>query len=248
MNSKKIMSTIGAVVIAASMTLSGLPVCAAVTTMADGGKFDATYYAATYPDVVKAFGTDANLLYQHYKLFGAKEGRLPYAAGTNVATTTQTATTVGTTLTAAEKAAAVNILNKYLTGERFWDYSVTFAVPARQDWMQVQNPVFVIADLNKDGVKELWVGADGLGWNMNLLPSSGSPYWYDLSFIYGYDAATNTYLTKDDMATYVIDSNGEIVDSLSHGLTKKKMAVYKDIAQLANAQPLTLANVQALAK
>lgn len=47
--------------------------------MADGGLFDAAYYAATYPDVVAAFGTDEAMLYNHYVLCGKAEGRLPYA-------------------------------------------------------------------------------------------------------------------------------------------------------------------------
>ena len=52
---------------------------AAVKTMPDGGQFDASFYAATYDDVYKAFGMNEALLYQHYLLFGIKEKRLPYA-------------------------------------------------------------------------------------------------------------------------------------------------------------------------
>lgn len=37
--------------------------------------FDPNYYAAEYPDVVNAFGNNPELLYQHYVLFGVKEGR-----------------------------------------------------------------------------------------------------------------------------------------------------------------------------
>ncbi len=37
--------------------------------------FDASYYAAKYPDVVEALGTDYNALYNHYVTFGIKEGR-----------------------------------------------------------------------------------------------------------------------------------------------------------------------------
>ena len=47
--------------------------------MADGGKFDAEYYASAYPDVVAALGTDAEVLYKHYLEYGIKEGRKPYA-------------------------------------------------------------------------------------------------------------------------------------------------------------------------
>lgn len=43
------------------------------------GKFDPAYYAAAYPDVAAAVGTDANALYTHYVTYGRLEGRLPYA-------------------------------------------------------------------------------------------------------------------------------------------------------------------------
>lgn len=60
--------------------LSGmvLTVEAAPKTMADGGVFDAQYYATQYPDVAAVFGTDENMLYMHYTLCGKAEGRLPY--------------------------------------------------------------------------------------------------------------------------------------------------------------------------
>lgn len=55
-----------------------MTVFASPKVMADGGVFDPQYYAETYPDVKSAFGTDENLLYNHYKLNGKAEGRLPY--------------------------------------------------------------------------------------------------------------------------------------------------------------------------
>lgn len=48
------------------------------TTMSDGEMFDAEYYAINNPDVAGALGTDANVLYEHYKSFGTAEGRKPY--------------------------------------------------------------------------------------------------------------------------------------------------------------------------
>ncbi len=51
---------------------------AAPKTMADGGVFDAEFYAVQYPDVAAVFGTDENMLYMHYTLCGQAEGRLPY--------------------------------------------------------------------------------------------------------------------------------------------------------------------------
>ena len=50
--------------------------------MADGGLFDPIFYAQTYPDVVALLGTDANVLYNHYKTNGSAMGRLPYASAT----------------------------------------------------------------------------------------------------------------------------------------------------------------------
>ena len=70
--------------VSASTMLFGMTALAAPKTMSDGGVFDATYYAQTYPDVAAAFGTDENLLYQHYLTCGKAEGRLPYAPGTAV--------------------------------------------------------------------------------------------------------------------------------------------------------------------
>lgn len=46
--------------------------------MSDGGYFDAVYYAQNNPDVVAVLGTDANILYEHYKASGINEGRKPY--------------------------------------------------------------------------------------------------------------------------------------------------------------------------
>lgn len=62
---------------------SGMTVLAAPVTMPDGGVFDAQFYAATYPDVAAVCGSNTNLLYQHYLMFGKAEGRLPYAPGTS---------------------------------------------------------------------------------------------------------------------------------------------------------------------
>lgn len=190
MNSKKILSTIGAVAVAASMALSGLSVCAAVTTMPDGGQFDAAYYAATYPDVVAALGTDANTLYQHYKLFGAAEGRQPYAAGT--ARTATTAATTGTTLTATEKANAQKILNEYISGKRTWygfvnDYSYT----GKGRYSKAVNPQFAIADINRDGAAELYTNG-GEGWEVYILQKA--PGNFPDAYPSTYSSAFNVYL------------------------------------------------------
>ena len=67
------------------MTAGTLSVQAAPEVMADGTVFDAVYYADTYTDVVKVFGTrSADVMYKHYLQYGKKEGRNPVAPGTDV--------------------------------------------------------------------------------------------------------------------------------------------------------------------
>ena len=75
----KILKTFLAVIAAAGILFSSVSVCAAPQTMPDGQIFDPVFYAATYPDVAAAMGTDPGALYQHYVQFGKAEGRLPYA-------------------------------------------------------------------------------------------------------------------------------------------------------------------------
>ena len=77
---KKILSIL---LLAALVLTPAFDSYAAVKTMSDGGKFDADYYASTYPDVVAALGTDAEVLYKHYLEFGKAEGRKPYADASN---------------------------------------------------------------------------------------------------------------------------------------------------------------------
>lgn len=66
------------VLMTALMMTSQMSVSAAPVVMADGGIFDATYYAQNNPDVVAVLGTDTTALYQHYVLNGKAEGRLAY--------------------------------------------------------------------------------------------------------------------------------------------------------------------------
>ncbi len=77
---------------AACMLFSSMTVLAAPKTMPDGGTFDADYYAATYSDVRSAFGNNEAMLYQHYKLCGAKEGRHPYAVGASTTSSSSSST------------------------------------------------------------------------------------------------------------------------------------------------------------
>ena len=73
---KKILIT---ALILTAMLGTSLTASAATKTMSDGTVFDAEYYAATYPDVAQALGTDEAALYQHYVSFGKAEGRKPHA-------------------------------------------------------------------------------------------------------------------------------------------------------------------------
>lgn len=59
--------------------LGGMKAEAAPRTMPDGTVFDPEYYASTNPDVVAVLGTDPNMLYLHYTLYGRAEGRLAVA-------------------------------------------------------------------------------------------------------------------------------------------------------------------------
>ena len=69
---KVLVGFIGSVLL---VMLVAIPAYAAPEIMPDGTKFDAEYYAETYPDVVEALGTDPAVLYQHYLMFGKAEGR-----------------------------------------------------------------------------------------------------------------------------------------------------------------------------
>ena len=60
---KKVLVT---AIIGLMITASPMTVFAAPKLMPDGGVFDPQYYAETYPDVKEAFGTNENLLYNHY--------------------------------------------------------------------------------------------------------------------------------------------------------------------------------------
>ncbi len=87
---RQIRRLLPALILAVSVLGSDIPVCAAPRRMTDGGLFDPEFYAAAYPDVRAAFGTDPQALYRHYQVYGIREGRLPYAAG-NFAVAAQTA-------------------------------------------------------------------------------------------------------------------------------------------------------------
>lgn len=253
---------IGAVAMAASTVLSSLPVYAAVTTMPDGGQFDATYYATTYPDVAAALGTDANVLYQHYKTFGAKEGRQPYASGTATTTTAQTRQ-----MSAAAKKTAKKILNQYRTKNSSWDhyFETTYDVGVR-------NPYYAITDLNNDGVYELYICVDPSSysaWDFITLNNDGS-YSY-ISTICAYNTSQNLYMYLWDMEYDLCTFDGKQLNCVmalytEGGLNTQFEVYYSDgttaqmsddeaeaiistflpIDNLVQARPLTKANINAI--
>lgn len=65
------------------MAMTSAETYAAPKQMPDGNMFDATYYAATYPDLAAALGTDEAALYNHYVTCGKAEGRIPYQSVTD---------------------------------------------------------------------------------------------------------------------------------------------------------------------
>ena len=81
-NGKNVIRKTMAALVALGIALAPMETFAAPRRMADGGVFDAEYYAATYPDVAQAVGTDEAALYQHYKTCGRLEGRNPFSAET----------------------------------------------------------------------------------------------------------------------------------------------------------------------
>lgn len=66
---------------------SSVTAFAAPEIMADGGMFDAEYYALNNPDVVQVFGTDKNVLYNHYLNYGKMEGRQGFQITSDMYTT-----------------------------------------------------------------------------------------------------------------------------------------------------------------
>lgn len=80
MKKKLVMMTLASCILASTFSLT---VCAEPVEVEAGVIFDAEYYAETNPDVVNALGDDEDVLYGHYKLYGASEGRLPYSPTTS---------------------------------------------------------------------------------------------------------------------------------------------------------------------
>ncbi|MCR4989786.1 MAG: hypothetical protein K6A38_02865 [Lachnospiraceae bacterium] len=115
-----------------------------VKTYAEQGKFDPAYYAALYPDVVNALGTDPNVLYEHYVTYGIKEGRIPFNGATpGQAVSGIASTSASTTLQVQapqkffnavplNKLANYNSIKKTMTKDEFrttYDIALLIAAP-----------------------------------------------------------------------------------------------------------------------
>lgn len=68
----------------ASMLITSMLITSTVSTV-QGATFDATWYAAKYPDVVAQYGNDPAVLQYHYNNIGQFEGRFPSAIDEQVA-------------------------------------------------------------------------------------------------------------------------------------------------------------------
>ncbi len=64
--------------------LPAAPASAKTMTLADGSVFDPEYYAAQYPEIAAALGTDPAVLADDYLKIGKAAGRLPYAGASDV--------------------------------------------------------------------------------------------------------------------------------------------------------------------
>ena len=87
-------------------------------TTGAGILFDAEYYAATYPDVKAALGTDPQKLLEHYLNYGMAEGRSPYA-GAAVEGMTDTAVNIAeaSQFVPADQLVNLESLRKKMTDE-----------------------------------------------------------------------------------------------------------------------------------
>lgn len=89
---KRVLYKLAGAILAGVMFIT--PVCAATPSI--DPRFNATYYADTYPDLKAAYGYDVQKLWEHYVTYGQREKRKCYAGdtgGTILATTTMSATT-----------------------------------------------------------------------------------------------------------------------------------------------------------
>lgn len=113
-------------------------------------KFDPAFYAAAYPDVVEALGTDVNALYDHYLTYGQKEGRVPNAnaaGGVAVDGIVDTAVTVTETapmmngIVPIDQLANYKSLKKKMTDEEFqsaYDEALKIVQPLAGQDMETQ--------------------------------------------------------------------------------------------------------------
>ncbi len=144
------------VAISLSVLTFGTTVFAAPKTMPDGSVFDPDYYAQQNPDVVTVIGTDENALYQHYKVYGQNEGRLPYAPDTvataepTVVSTTQynTGMLIYGATPLISTAISATIKNEIVTLQNRSDGTIIMTESTNANFMDVYTPMDALKDRN----------------------------------------------------------------------------------------------------
>ena len=197
---KRLIQTIVAVAVATLMF--GMTALAAPQKMADGGTFDPQFYAQTYPDVVAALGADANVLYQHYKTYGKKEGRLPYAA-TATSSATPTVTSVkqydtGWVVYGAtpliSNALSACIANTVVTLQNRSDGTVVMTESTDPNFLDIYTPTTPLKDINGKNLDGSFYinSVASMGPNTRVMCVSDG-----FIFIYQYGSGTGTLVAAE---------------------------------------------------
>ena len=184
---KKLLSTI----LVALVVFNGMTVTAAPIVTADGGVFDAEYYAQNNPDVVEVYGNDMNQLYLHFVTHGVNEGRLPFAPGTDyeailAGKTADTTTVTATTETIAKVAKNTGGVNAVINQNYAIPVVNTKTLTTSYLNLQFKDEGFTDVDLGNHKAdceyKTISVDADGewvsLGYPIAESREEGVNVWY----------------------------------------------------------------------
>ncbi len=141
------------------------------------GRFDPAYYAATYPDVVAALGTDSQALLNHYLEHGMKEGRRPYrgsnpgAAVEGVADTTVSVEDVFVPVAMKDLANLKSLRKKANDEELTQAYNVALGIVTPYADLSRQEQLYGIASSLRA------IFDSGMGYSMST-PHYNDPYGY----------------------------------------------------------------------
>lgn len=119
---KRIVVALSAVAIALSGRMTVLAAPEVVQVSGNEMVFDYDYYAQSNPDVVNAVGMDKNVLLLHYLLYGQKEGRQPYAPGTDLAAVYKTNNAEDIQTEKKRLEAKLEYKGKYVEDECYFEY------------------------------------------------------------------------------------------------------------------------------